>query len=89
MRNGREYFSADSPTFYASKGEGDGVIPADNLTGRDNNHRFEGLTVAEGGRSLYVPLQAAANQEGGLDKMTERYIYPQSNIFLILMPSNL
>jgi hypothetical protein len=62
MRNGSESFSADSPTFYASEGAGDDVIPADNPTGRDNNHRFEGLTVTEDGNTLYVLLQAAANQ---------------------------
>lgn len=71
MRNGTESFSADSPTFYASKGAGDDVIPADNPTGRDNNHGFEGLTID--GNNLYVLLQAAANQEGGLSKQTERY----------------
>ena len=71
MRNGTESFSADSPTFYASMGAGDDVIPANNPTGRDNNHGFEGLTVD--GNNLYVLLQAAANQEGGLDKQTERY----------------
>jgi hypothetical protein len=71
MRNGTESFSADSPTFYASMGAGDDVIPANNPTGRDNNHGFEGLTID--GNNLYVLLQAAANQEGGLNKQTERY----------------
>jgi hypothetical protein len=42
-------------------------------TGRDNNHGFEGLTVTGDGKTLYVLLQAAANQEGGLSKQTERY----------------
>jgi hypothetical protein len=71
MPNGTESFSADSPTYYASKGQGDDVYPADNPTGRDNNHGFEGLTVD--GNNLYFLLQAAANQEGGLSKQTERY----------------
>ncbi|TAQ84585.1 hypothetical protein B7494_g7087 [Chlorociboria aeruginascens] len=71
MRNGTESFSADSPTFYG--GETDDVNPADNPTGRDNNHGFEGLTISGDGRTLYVLLQAAANQEGGLNKQTERY----------------
>jgi hypothetical protein len=61
MRNGSESFSANSPTFYASEGAGDDVIPADNPTGRDNNHGFEGLTVTGDGNTLYVPLQAAAD----------------------------
>lgn len=73
MRNGTESFSADSPTYFASKGAGDDVSPADNPTGRDNNHGFEGLTVTGDGNTLYVLLQAAANQEGGLKKQTERY----------------
>ena len=72
MRNGTESFSADSPTFYGgTMGAGDDVIPANNPTGRDNNHGFEGLTID--GNDLYVLLQAAANQEGGLNKQTERY----------------
>jgi hypothetical protein len=61
MRNGSESFSADCPTFYASEGAGDDVIPADNPTGRDNNHGFEGSTVTRDGNTLYVLLQAAAN----------------------------
>jgi len=70
IRNGTETFSASK--------EDDDVIPADNPTGRDNNHGFEGLTISEDGRRLYVLLQAAANQEERLDKMTERYVYSQS-----------
>lgn len=70
-RNGTESFSADSPTFYS--GESDDVSPADGPTGRNNNHGFEGLTVTGDGKTLYVLLQAATNQEGGLEKQTERY----------------
>lgn len=73
MRNGTESFSADSPPFYDNKGAGDDVYPADNPTGRDNNHGFEGLTVTGDGNTLYVLMQAALNQEGGTDKQTERY----------------
>jgi hypothetical protein len=73
MRNGTESFSADSPPFYNNKGAGDDVIPADNPTGRDNNHGFEGLTVTGDGNTLYVLMQAALNQEGGTNKQTERY----------------
>jgi Esterase-like activity of phytase len=62
MRNGSESFSADSPTFYASEGAGIDMIPTDNPTGRDSNHGFEGLTVTGDGNTLYVLLQAAANQ---------------------------
>jgi hypothetical protein len=74
MRNNTQSFSADSPTFYASMGAGDDVYPADNPTGRDNNHGFEGLTVTGDGKTLYTLLQAATNQEGGLSKQTERYV---------------
>jgi hypothetical protein len=37
-RNGTDSFSADSPAFYVNNGTGDDVSPADNPTGRDNNH---------------------------------------------------
>jgi hypothetical protein len=73
MRNGTESFSADSPPQYVSGGNGDDVFPPNNPTGRDNNQGFEGLTVTGDGKNLYVLLQSAANQEGGLDKKTKRY----------------
>lgn len=37
-RNGSDSFSADSPPLYEDDGSGDDVTPADNPTGRDNNH---------------------------------------------------
>jgi hypothetical protein len=61
IRNGTESFFADSPTFYASKGAGDDVIPATILL-----HGFVGFTID--GNNLYFLLQVAANQEGGLNK---------------------
>jgi hypothetical protein len=73
MRNGTEFFSADSPPFYDNKGAGDDVFQADNSTGCDNNHGFEGLTVTRGGNTLYVLMQAPLNQDGGTNKQTERY----------------
>jgi hypothetical protein len=73
MRNGTESFSADSPPYFDNKGAGDDVYPADNPTGRDNNHGFEGLTVTGDGNTLYALMQAALNQEGGTGKQTERY----------------
>ncbi|KAI0872437.1 esterase-like activity of phytase-domain-containing protein [Hypoxylon argillaceum] len=72
-RNGTDSFSADSPPRYIDDGGGDDVTPADPDTGRENNHGFEGLSVSADGKSLYVLLQAATVQEGGLDKQTERY----------------
>ncbi|KAJ8110293.1 hypothetical protein ONZ43_g5907 [Nemania bipapillata] len=72
-RNGTDSFSADSPPRYIDDGSGDDVTPADPDTGRDNNHGFEGLSVSADGKSLYVLLQAATVQEGGLNKQTERY----------------
>ncbi|KAI3399199.1 hypothetical protein diail_7568 [Diaporthe ilicicola] len=72
-RNGSDSFSADSPRAYVDDGSGDDVIPADNPTGRDNNHGFEGLSASADGKELYLLLQAAANQEGGLNSQTERY----------------
>lgn len=73
MRNGSESFSADSPYYYPDQGSGDDVSPADNPTGRDNNHGFEGLSISSDGKTLYTLLQAANNQEGGLKSQTERY----------------
>ncbi|KAI8628800.1 esterase-like activity of phytase-domain-containing protein [Xylariaceae sp. FL1651] len=72
-RNGTDSFSADSPPRYINNGSGDDVTPANPDTGRDNNHGFEGLTVSGDGKFLYVLLQAATVQEGGLEKQTERY----------------
>ncbi|RYC54424.1 hypothetical protein CHU98_g11785 [Xylaria longipes] len=72
-RNGTDSFSADSPPRYSENGAGDDVTPANPDTGRDNNHGFEGLTVSADGKSLYVLLQAATVQEGGLNKQTQRY----------------
>jgi len=73
FRNGTESFSANSPTF-ESGGTGDSVIPANNPTGRQNNAGFEGLAASGDGKTLWVLLQAAANQEGGLEKQTRRYV---------------
>lgn len=73
MRNGAESFSANTQFGYINGGAGDDVSPADNPTGRDNNHGFEGLTISGDGKSLYALLQAATNQEGGLTKQTQRY----------------
>jgi hypothetical protein len=72
-RNGTEFFSADSPHFYDNKGADDDVFPADNPTGRDNNHGFEGLTVTGGDNTMCVLMKATLNQEGGTNKQTERY----------------
>lgn len=74
MRNGTQSWSADSPTVYEqAAGIKDDVIPAETETGRNNNHGFEGLTVTGDGKNLFVLLQAATDQEGGLNSQTERY----------------
>ncbi|KAI1478050.1 esterase-like activity of phytase-domain-containing protein [Daldinia eschscholtzii] len=73
VRNGKVSFSANSPPHYIDNGEGDDVDPADPDSGRDNNHGFEGLTVSEDGKSLWVLLQAATVQDGGLEKQTMRH----------------
>lgn len=72
MRNGSESFSADSPPHYVNNGMGDDVSPANNPTGRANNQGFEGMTITGDGRNLYVLLQSAIDQEGGLAKQTNR-----------------
>ncbi|KAG9229311.1 esterase-like activity of phytase-domain-containing protein, partial [Amylocarpus encephaloides] len=58
MRNNMESFSAESP---------------DNPTGRNNNKGFEGMAISGDGKTLYILLQSAANQEGGLKNPTRRY----------------
>ena len=70
LRNGSESFSADSPPRYDPDIE---PIPANNPTGRDNNQGFEGLTTNPDGTKLYVMLQSATNQEGGLKNRNSRY----------------
>ncbi|KAF3025786.1 hypothetical protein E8E14_014563 [Neopestalotiopsis sp. 37M] len=73
FRNGTESFSAASPPHYIDDGNGPLPNPEHPDTGRENNHGFEGLTVSEDGQSLWVLLQAATVQEGGLEKQTQRY----------------
>ncbi|KAK7750669.1 hypothetical protein SLS62_007369 [Diatrype stigma] len=73
MRNGTESFSADSPPRYIDDGDGPGPIPADPDSGRDNNSGFEGMHVSDDGRTLWVMLQSAAVQEGGLKGKYRKY----------------
>ena len=63
-RKKKTSYSADSPPLY----EPDLVpTPEDNPTGRNNNQGFEGMTTNPDGTKLYVLLQSATNQDGGLD----------------------
>ena len=61
-RNGSISFSADSPPIYDPN---ETVIPADTVTGRDNNQGLEGLTISSDGKTLYALMQSALDQEGG------------------------
>ena len=61
-RNGSISFSADSPPIYNLD---EVIIPANTVTGRDNNQGLEGLTVSSDGRTLYALIQSALDQEGG------------------------
>ncbi|KAI1073390.1 esterase-like activity of phytase-domain-containing protein [Whalleya microplaca] len=72
-RNDTTSFCSNSPPHYIDNGKGSDVSPEDPDTGRDNNHGFEGLSVSADGKSLWVLLQAATVQEGGLNKQTQRY----------------
>ncbi|ORY64412.1 esterase-like activity of phytase-domain-containing protein [Pseudomassariella vexata] len=72
-RNGTESFSSASPPQYIDNGNGPLPDPEDPDTGRDNNHGFEGISVSEDGNSIWVFLQAATVQEGGLAKQTQRW----------------
>src|ERR1700712_330776 len=58
MRNGTESFSASA---------------ADNPTGRNNNKGFEGMAINGDGKTLWLLLQSAANQDGGLKNPTRRH----------------
>ena len=62
MRNGTKSFSADSPPSFDPTAN---VIPSNPITGRQNNQGFEGLTLSEDGKSLFVLLQSAAIQDTG------------------------
>ena len=61
-RNGSISFSADSPPIYDPT---ETIIPADTVTGRDNNQGLEGLTISSDGKTLYSLMQSALDQEGG------------------------
>ena len=61
-RNGSVSFSADSPPIYNLN---ETIIPANTVTGRDNNQGLEGLTASADGKTLYALLQSALDQEGG------------------------
>ena len=61
-RNGSVSFSANSPPIYNPN---EVIIPADTVTGRDNNQGLEGLTMSSDGQTLYALLQSALDQEGG------------------------
>ncbi|KAK3057880.1 hypothetical protein LTR09_000955 [Extremus antarcticus] len=71
-RKGAVSFSAASPPIYDQDTLPD---PEDNLNGRDNNQGFEGMTTNPDGTKLYVLLQSAANQDGGLeDQANSRFL---------------
>lgn len=61
-RNNTESFSADSPTEYS--GQTDDVNPPNPVTGRVNNHGFEGLTASRKSLSgMSVGLDPLANTQ--------------------------
>lgn len=69
VRNGTVSFSANSPPRYDPNKT---TIPANPTTGRQNNQGFEGLTVDEDGKNLYVLLQSATQEDGGDKAPTRR-----------------
>jgi hypothetical protein len=62
MRNGTASFSADSPP---RADPNQHPIPANPVTGRQNNQGFEGMTISPNGKQLWVLLQSAAIQDTG------------------------
>ncbi|KAK8039748.1 hypothetical protein PG993_008159 [Apiospora rasikravindrae] len=73
QRNDAESFSSANPPHYLGGSAGPLPDPEDPDSGRDNNHGFEGLSVTDDGKTLWVLLQAATAQEGGLEKQTSRH----------------
>jgi hypothetical protein len=72
LRHGKISFSADSPPIYDQSLE---ASHEDNPTGRNNNQGFEGMTTNPDGTKLYVLLQSATNQDGGLnDEANTRFL---------------
>ena len=60
IRNGVNNFSSNNPA------PGQPVpVPADPVTGRQNNQGFEGLAISPDGRTLSALLQSATRQDGG------------------------
>ncbi|PWW74201.1 outer membrane autotransporter [Tuber magnatum] len=70
IRKEAENFASNNPPIYDPARSPDPVNPT---SGRSNNQGFEGLTVSGDGRNLYALLQSAAVQEGGPNKLTNRY----------------
>ncbi|KAL2018114.1 hypothetical protein VTK56DRAFT_1244 [Thermocarpiscus australiensis] len=68
IRKGETSFNSDTPPIYNQSMVPD---PEDPDHGRQNNQGFEGLTVSPDGKTLWVLLQSAAQQDGGA-KASER-----------------
>jgi hypothetical protein len=62
VRNGETSYNSNTPPIYNNSMVPD---PEDPEHGRQNNQGFEGLTMSADGKSLWVMLQSAAQQDGG------------------------
>jgi len=60
IRNGQPAFASNNPGVGQSA-----PVPADPVTGRQNNQGFEGLAISPDGRQLSALLQSATRQDGG------------------------
>ncbi|WP_421995369.1 esterase-like activity of phytase family protein [Roseococcus sp.] len=60
IRNGQPNFASNNPPVGQAA-----PVPADPVTGRQNNQGFEGLAISPDGRQLTAVLQSAARQDGG------------------------
>ncbi|KAF3939186.1 hypothetical protein ABW19_dt0201251 [Dactylella cylindrospora] len=69
LRNGEVDFSSNNPPRYDPDLK---PSPLDPTSGRANNQGLEGMTGSYDGRNLYALLQSGMNQEGGLEKMTNK-----------------
>ena len=61
VRNGVNDYSSNNPAVGQPA-----PVPANPVRGRQNNQGFEGLTLSPDGKTLFVGLQSATRQDGGV-----------------------
>ncbi|TKX24454.1 hypothetical protein C1H76_3061 [Elsinoe australis] len=69
QRNGTTSYNSNTAPFFDQDFE---VVPEDPTVGRANNQGFEGLTISDDGKTLYILLQSATIQDGGSKNVNRR-----------------